>query len=178
VSRVDEIQSFVQATHPTLESRSYYELLGVPKEAPVARIQQAFYLRAGKLHPDRYFRLGEPGIREKLVEIYARISEAYKVLSDPQKRAQYDKGLGEGRLRLAAVTEREVKKAVAPEDQVSGREAKRFTKLAFGQVASGDLKGALMNLRLALSLEPGSAFLKEQIKGLEERVGKKPGGAT
>lgn len=170
MTRVDEVRRFVEQAHPTLDQRSYYELLGVPRDAPPDRIQQAFYARAGRLHPDRYFRLAEGGVRDKLVAIYARITEAYKVLSDPQKRAQYDKGLAEGRLRFAAVTEREVKRPANPEDQVSGREAKRFTKLAFTQLGGGNIKGALMNLRFALQLEPGSAFLQEQIRACEDKL--------
>ncbi len=173
MSRVEEILRFVEATHPSLDKRTYYELLGVPKDSAPIVIQQAFYQRAARLHPDRYFKLDDAHTRRKLVEIYARIGEAYKVLADPQKRALYDRGLGEGKTRYVAATEREVKRPVAPEDNVSGREAKRFVKLAFQQLIGGDLKGGLMNLRLALSLEPGSEFIQTQIKQVEAQVAAK-----
>lgn len=170
MSRVEEIRRFVEATHPSLDKRTYYELLGVPKDSTPQAIQQSFYLRAARLHPDRYFKLDDAEARRKLVEIYARIGEAYKVLSDPQRRVLYDRGLGEGKTRFQAATEREVKRPVAPEDNVSGREAKRFVKLAFQQLVAGDLKGGLMNLRLALSLEPASEFIQAQIKQVEAQV--------
>ncbi len=173
MSRVDEILRFVEATHPSLERRTYYELLGVTADAAPQVIQQSFYVRAARLHPDRYFKLEDADARRKLVEIYARIGEAYKVLSDPQKRALYDRGLAEGKTRFVAATEREIKRTVAPEDNVSGREAKRFVKLAFQQLVGGDLKGGLMNLRLALSLEPGSEYIQAQIKQVEAQVAAK-----
>lgn len=60
--------------------RDYYESLGVNKDATPEQIKQAFYRLAKQHHPDR------GGDAEKFKEI----NEAYQVLSDQQKRAQYD----------------------------------------------------------------------------------------
>jgi molecular chaperone DnaJ len=58
----------------------YYELLGVPKTASQDEIKKAFHKLAHKYHPDK------GGDEKKFKEI----NEAYQVLSDQQKRAQYD----------------------------------------------------------------------------------------
>ncbi|MDD5340480.1 MAG: molecular chaperone DnaJ [Candidatus ainarchaeum sp.] len=63
--------------------RDYYEVLGVPKGASAAEIKQAYRKLALQHHPDRN---SAPGSTEKFKEI----SEAYAVLSDEKKRAQYD----------------------------------------------------------------------------------------
>jgi len=65
--------------------RDYYEILGVPRDADQAAIKSAFRKLAMKLHPDQ-----NPGCKVS-EEKFKEIGEAYSVLSDPQKRAQYDR---------------------------------------------------------------------------------------
>jgi molecular chaperone DnaJ len=72
--------------------RDYYEILGVDRESPASEIKAAYRELAIKYHPDRNPDL--PEAEEKFKEA----SEAYAVLSDAEKRAQYDRfghqGLG------------------------------------------------------------------------------------
>lgn len=65
------------------DKRDYYEVLGVSKNATDEEIKRAFRVLAKKYHPDVN---KEPGAEEKFKEI----GEAYSVLSDKNKRAQYD----------------------------------------------------------------------------------------
>lgn len=65
------------------EPRDFYEVLGVPRDADGKAIKDAFRQLALKYHPDRN---KEPGASERFKEI----AEAYAVLSDPKKRAEYD----------------------------------------------------------------------------------------
>jgi molecular chaperone DnaJ len=60
-----------------------YKLLGVDKEANQADIKKAYYQLAKKYHPDQN---KDPKAREKFVEI----QNAYEILSDANKRAQFD----------------------------------------------------------------------------------------
>jgi molecular chaperone DnaJ len=71
--------------------KDYYEILGVPRDASEAEIKKAFRQLALKYHPDR-----NPG--DKLAEEkFKEINEAYSCLSDPEKRANYDRfGVAEG----------------------------------------------------------------------------------
>lgn len=70
--------------------RDYYEVLGVQKSAPEDEIKQAYRKLALKYHPDR--NRGNAEAEEKFKEA----TEAYEVLRDPKKRAQYDKFGHEG----------------------------------------------------------------------------------
>ena len=63
--------------------RDYYEILGVPKDASSEEIKDAYRKLAMQYHPDRN---KAPEAEEKFKEI----SEAYAVLSDDEKRRQYD----------------------------------------------------------------------------------------
>ena len=64
--------------------RDYYEVLGVPKNADDAALKKAYRVLAKKYHPD-----SNPGDKEAEKK-FKEASEAYSVLSDPQKRQQYD----------------------------------------------------------------------------------------
>lgn len=64
--------------------RDYYEVLGVERNAAPEEIKRAFRQSALKYHPDRN---KEAGAEEKFKEI----SEAYEVLSDPERRNRYDR---------------------------------------------------------------------------------------
>ena len=65
------------------EKRDYYEVLGIEKTASKDEIKDVYRKLAMKYHPDRN---KSPEAEEKFKEI----SEAYAVLSDDNKRRQYD----------------------------------------------------------------------------------------
>ena len=65
------------------EKRDYYEVLGVEKNATDDDLKKAYRKLAKKYHPD-------VNPSEEAAEKFKEASEAYSILSDPQKRQQYD----------------------------------------------------------------------------------------
>jgi molecular chaperone DnaJ len=67
------------------ERRDYYEVLGVDRGVDAGELKRAYRKLAMELHPDR-----NPGDAESEAR-FKEASEAYQVLSDPEKRARYDR---------------------------------------------------------------------------------------
>src|SRR3989344_8872457 len=63
------------------DKRDYYELLGVTKTSTKDDIKRAFHKLAHKFHPDK---------KEGDADKFKEVSEAYSILSDDKKRAEYD----------------------------------------------------------------------------------------
>ncbi|VDD91265.1 unnamed protein product [Enterobius vermicularis] len=73
----------IQTSNQNLAKRDYYEILGLKKGASAKEIKKAYYQLAKKYHPDVN--------KEKDANVkFQEVSEAYEVLSDDTKRAQYD----------------------------------------------------------------------------------------
>ncbi|MBP5398409.1 MAG: molecular chaperone DnaJ [Bacteroidales bacterium] len=71
------------------EKRDYYEVLGVGKNATEQEIKSAYRKMAIKYHPDKHINDTEAQKKEA-EEKFKEASEAYSVLSDPDKKARYD----------------------------------------------------------------------------------------
>ncbi|MGH7755075.1 MAG: DnaJ domain-containing protein, partial [Vulcanimicrobiaceae bacterium] len=68
-----------------MQYKDYYEVLGVPKNAPEKDIKSAFRKLARKWHPDQ-----NPTNQKAAEERFKEINEAYEVLGDGAKRKKYD----------------------------------------------------------------------------------------
>ena len=76
----------IQCEATNYSSNKLYSILGISKDAPEAEIKKAYRRKALQSHPDKV----KPEEREKASENFKKITQAYEVLSDEEKRKLYD----------------------------------------------------------------------------------------
>jgi len=147
-----------------MSRRDYYEVLGVSRDASLDEIKAAYRKLALQYHPDRN---KSPEAEERFKEI----SEAYAVLSDPEKRSQYDHFGYEG-IRGRYTTE-DIFRGVNFEDifRDLGFGFADIFEMFFGRSpfrgryeAYGPRRGADLRYDLEISLEDVASGLETQIQ--------------
>lgn len=143
-----EVEAFRQEIRSRAErigSQNYYQILGVPQDAPSATIQGAFFQLAKQWHPDR---LGSElaDLRELAMRVFARMSEAHQVLTSDEQRKEYERLMREGG---AAPDEQELVQKVL-------RAATAFQK-AEVLVRRGNLDEAEKHAQIAVENDPEQA---------------------
>ncbi|KAJ1407287.1 DnaJ domain containing protein [Sesbania bispinosa] len=71
---------------------SFYQLLGIPESGSLMDIKQAYKQLARKYHPD----VSPPGRVDEYTKRFIQVQEAYETLSDPSRRAMYDRDMARG----------------------------------------------------------------------------------
>ncbi len=124
--------------HSRLKEITFYELLGVERDAPHAKIKRAYISAAKRLHPDALSRLGLDEVKREANEVFAEIAKAHTTLLDEKQRQIYDASL-DGHTAVDA-------------NQVAQAEA-LYRK---GEILlrAGNFKGALEFLEAAIKLWP------------------------
>ncbi|MED6169627.1 Chaperone protein dnaJ 11, chloroplastic [Stylosanthes scabra] len=99
------------------ETASFYEILGIPAAATILEIKAAYRRLARICHPDAAAVTGERN-RTSSADEFMKLHAAYSTLSDPEKRASYDRSLLQRRqVPLTAAT---------PESRFSGYGGRRW----------------------------------------------------
>jgi curved DNA-binding protein CbpA len=89
----DELQKqieMIEQTYSALTHKDYYTLLGITTKADMPQIKAAYYRLARKFHPDRYYGLEDPILKEKIDIIFSTINTAYETLKNSKSRHHYD----------------------------------------------------------------------------------------
>jgi len=80
----------VETLYKKCQSMDHYSILGIEKGATLDQIRRAYYKTAKEFHPDKHFYISSGTLKSKLSEVFFYITEAYKTLSDPKLREQYN----------------------------------------------------------------------------------------
>ena len=75
--------------------KNYYDMLSVARDAPADEIKKAFRREIARYHPDKVQHLGQE-FQEMASGIAADLTEAYRILMDPELRGRYDEELSGG----------------------------------------------------------------------------------
>lgn len=150
----------LQKIDQQLNGSDYYQLLGCARDADVEELRERYERQVRVLHPDRHVRETDPERQKCLTRIYARIGEAFRVLSHPHNRAKYDLALRDGETRFE---EGRSDKNPRPERDPNNPQARSLLEQAQALIASNDRRAARAKLQLAKQYEPGSKAIEEAL---------------
>lgn len=74
---------------------NHFQLLGVQRYSSTKEIQKSYYQLAKELHPDKFQKESMKQIKPLMEDLFSRVSEAYEILSDEEKRKDYEEELFE-----------------------------------------------------------------------------------
>lgn len=127
----------------------HFAMLGIEPDAPVEAVRAAYFELARHLHPDRLAAAGVGDDKREAHRVFARINEAFGVLSDPDRRAEYARVLKAGGV---AVVQAQAEAAASKVKQVmGGEEAFRQGEAALRRMALVD---AVAHFKSAVELSP------------------------
>jgi DnaJ-class molecular chaperone len=162
-----------------MDSLDYFQVFQLDQNASPKDIKNAYYRESRIYHPDRFAKLPDEGLKEKINSIFKRVTEAYVVLRDDAKRAKYISDIAgpdrEKKLRYTEESEAEKKaeQRKAVEEQIGttpkGREC---YKLAMKDFDARRWEPATRQLKMALMYEPANALYKEKLKAAEAEYDK------
>lgn len=160
-----------------LDEMDYFQLLKVSHEASPAEIKKAFYRESRNYHPDRYYHLTDKASKERVNDIYKRMTEAYYVLRDDTKRRKYAADVtGPERaqkLRFNEASEVETK-ALAKKEQEeqigTHPKGRAFYATAMQDMEAQRWSSAERNLKTALTYEPSNARYKEKMEEVRQKL--------
>jgi DnaJ-class molecular chaperone len=155
----------------------YFEILNLEKSATPAEIKSAFHSWSRTYHPDRFYQLRDKQLQVRIHEVYKRITEAYYVLRDDQKRRGYLADiLGPDRqqkFRFTETSEAETKAAVRRElEEQTGKHPKgrQFFQSGMNDFGTQRWAAAERNLKMALTFEPSNQLYKDKLAEAQQKL--------
>ncbi|WP_281255373.1 J domain-containing protein [Cystobacter ferrugineus] len=158
-----------------LDQMDYFEILRVERTASPADIKKAFYRESRAYHPDRFFQLQDKEVKERVNELYKRVTEAYYVLRDDAKRRQYTADVSgperAHKLRFTEASESETRAASKRqvEEQIgTNPKGRQFYQTGAADADAGRWASAERNLKMALTYEPANTRYKEKLAEVQK----------
>lgn len=149
---------------------SHYEVLELPTTAKLNEIKDTYYAMARRYHPDRFHLKSGTKLHAQISSAFARVTQAYETLANPNARAGYDQTLERAR-QFAQVeakadkTSRAAESGEAFDDESADSEtgvgrAQYCFKEGFGALEQGRINAAIKYLAQAARLAPQEAHYR------------------
>ncbi len=159
-----------------LNTLDYFQILNLQSSATPPEIKAAFHQWSRAYHPDRFYQLADKDLKERVNEVYKRITEAYYVLRDDAKRKAYLSDMSGPeralKLRFTEAAELETKAAVRKEheEQIGTHpKGRQFFQTGMADFDAQRWAAAERNFKMALTFEPANARYKEKLAQAQEK---------
>lgn len=153
----------------TIDGLDYFQVLNLPQDCAPNALKTSYYQMARALHPDKFFHIEDQALKDSVAKIYRRVTEAYTILKDEQKRGIYTRDINgpsrAERLRFNEEAEQEQKQQQREAREVARTpQGKKMYQAAVAEMQKGNYKQALKNLQSAMLFESGNEALKAVIE--------------
>jgi tetratricopeptide (TPR) repeat protein len=145
------------------QAANYYQVLNLPTNAEATEIKDAYYALARLYHPDRFHLRSGTQLHAQLSSCFARITQAYETLTDPQARSTYDASLQRSR-KFADSAPKPSEHSVPDPDELefdggssTVGQAEHNFKEGFDALKQGRINAAAAHLAAASRLVPKDA---------------------
>lgn len=169
-----EVQVLAQA----IDEMDYFQILKVEQDATPAQLKRAYYAESRAFHPDKFFQLPDGELKTGVLKIYKRITEAYTVLRDHEKRAKYQADVnGPDRAEKLRYTEQSEAEQKQEKEEQMGKtpQARQLFRQALLDLQYKRWEQAERNLKSALVYEPDNQLFKEKLEEAQKNI--KPKGS-
>jgi curved DNA-binding protein CbpA len=147
---------------------NHYQVLELPSTAQVSEIKETYYAMARRYHPDRFHVKSGTKVHAEISSAFARVTQAYETLTNPNRRAGYDHTLERSRQYAEAEAKRVAKTSqpakpsedLDPDLATSGTGVSRAEysfREGSGALEQGRIRAAIEYLSSAARLEPQEA---------------------
>ncbi|MDH4100347.1 MAG: DnaJ domain-containing protein [Nitrospirota bacterium] len=149
------VRKEAHAFHNAMQGKNHYEVLGVAATATPKAIRSAYVALSKKYHPDVHCVPELEDIKKVMEEVFSRITQAYDMLMDPEKRRDYDMFLAASAppIRVAAIK----RKAGQPDNKDMENAKQQFGR-GMAEYKKGDYWGAVDSFLWATRLNPTSGL--------------------
>ncbi len=137
-----------------------YELLDANADAPRKELRDRYFTLSKRFHPDKLGKQSNQDLKPKLELLFARLTKAYDILSNPRSREEYDNGVRdkldlwtiERNLKSAIKNKREETKKTSSEPAPAPKDRPSAPNTVSSEVSSGEAPAAR---RSSSSSQPG-----------------------
>ena len=164
----EDVQARIGALFEILDRVTYYAVLDLDPRSDYHEVRFQFHEQAQAYHPDRFLQARYDQLRPKIYQVYKRMTEAYRVLSNPTLRVAYDEGLRHGQHRLSP--ELRNRRATEDERTLTHPLARLYLASGRAKLAAGDALGAQIDAELALSMEASPVLEALQTQAVRSMV--------
>ncbi len=172
--------------HTTMHDQTHYEILRVGRRAEAKEVKRAYFKVSREFHPDSFFRKNLGSYKQKIEAIFKRVSQAYEVLGNQQKREAYEKTLPyeptpeeiEAQRQVALQQERakklrqERRQRLLKHSPVVARKSKarQHYEDAKAYAQEQDFTKAANSVKLALTLDPNNESYTQLLEEVVPRA--------
>lgn len=157
----------------SIDQLDYFQVLGATPDSTAEELKAKYHALQRNYHPDTFFQSPDQELRVAVMKISKRVTEAYVVLRDAEKRARYSKDVfGAERMKKLRFTEQSEQEVRKEKEEELGKtsQGRQLVQKAMLAAKAGDLASAVRDLKTAMLFEKDNAVIKARLAELEEKL--------